>query len=335
MARVGAITRATGEDQKKLAAQAKNLGSTTSFSASEAAAGTKFLGMTGFNTSEIIAAMPSTLHLARASVLDLGTVADIGSNILSGFGLKAEEMTRVTDVLVASATRSNVKVRGMGEALKYVAPIAKGLGIPLEDAAAAAGLLGNVGIKGSMAGTTRAAMQRLAAPTGAAADELATLGVMVKDETGNLRPFVTILEDLAVATEGLGTADRTEILKKLFDVEAAAGVAELLNQAGTGKLRQFAGELGNVSGEAKRISDALDNIWRVAKKLTQESVKLTLFAMHKLFHSFLLSPKRFPVSLARRAFFILISVLGSPRDHTNALTPIAIPLLSSYLLHIE
>ena len=260
MTAVGAVTRATTLDQQRLTQQAKDLGSNTSFSAAQAADGMRFLGMAGFSTNQILAAMPSTLSLARSGMIDLGQAADIGSNILSGFGLAANQMTRIADVMTAVTTRSNVNMTELGETMKYVAPIAKGLGIPLEDAAAAAGLLGNVGIKGSMAGTTlRAAMQRLAAPTGAAADELATLGVMVKDETGNLRPFVAILEDLAAATEGLGTADRTEILKKLFDAEAATGVAELMDQAGRGELRRMASDLGNVEGEAKRVAAAMEN----------------------------------------------------------------------------
>ena len=60
------------------------------------------------------------------------------------------------------------------------------------------------------------------------------------------------MEELSAVTEGLGSGDKAEMLEKLFDAEAAANVTELLNQADTGRLRQFAAELGNVSGEAKR-----------------------------------------------------------------------------------
>ena len=260
MASVGAVTRAGTQDQAKLTAQARSLGATTSFSAGQAADGMRFLGMAGFNTRQIMEGMPSVLSLARAGMIDLGQAADIGSNILSGFGLQADQMTRIADVMTAVTTRANVNMAELGETMKYVAPIAKNLGIPLEDAAAAAGLLGNVGIKGSMAGTTlRAAMQRLAAPTGAASKMLGNFGIAVKDESGNLRPFVKILEELAAVTEGMGTADRTDLLKQIFDAEAAAGMAELMEKAGGDQLSNFADALRHVKGEADRVSTAMDN----------------------------------------------------------------------------
>src|SRR5690625_2962010 len=91
MARVGALSGATEAEFQKLNETAKMLGETTAFSAAEAADGMGFLAQAGFNTNEIIAAMPGLLSAAAASQMELGQTADIVSNILQGFGLHADE----------------------------------------------------------------------------------------------------------------------------------------------------------------------------------------------------------------------------------------------------
>lgn len=91
MSKVKALSGASAQEMKLLDAQAKELGSTTKFSASEAADGMAFLGMAGYKTKDIMSAMPGLLDLAAAGALDLGQAADITSNIMAGFGLSAEK----------------------------------------------------------------------------------------------------------------------------------------------------------------------------------------------------------------------------------------------------
>jgi phage-related tail protein len=110
MSNVGAIAGATGADFQKLEQQAVNLGSTTKFTAIEAAEGMSFLAMAGFETNEIVGALPGTLSLAAAGNLDLGTSADIVSNILQGFGANAEQTKRFVDVLAKTFTTSNTNL---------------------------------------------------------------------------------------------------------------------------------------------------------------------------------------------------------------------------------
>ncbi|WP_337230449.1 phage tail tape measure protein, partial [Proteus terrae] len=83
----------------------------------------------------------------------------------TGFKLDSDQMGRVSDVLVGAFTRSNTSLTMLGDTMKYVAPVASGLGVDLEPAAAATGKLGDAGIQGSMAGTSlRAILGRLAEP---------------------------------------------------------------------------------------------------------------------------------------------------------------------------
>src|SRR5690606_30654581 len=153
MARVGAVSRATAEQQEALTAAAREAGATTTFSATQAAEALSFLAMAGFRAEESIGALPSVLQLAASAQIHLGTPADITSNILTGYGMTVEELGRANDVLVASFTSANVDLSMLGESFKYVGPVARGAGVQFEEVAAAIGLLGNAGIQGSMAGT--------------------------------------------------------------------------------------------------------------------------------------------------------------------------------------
>ncbi|MBZ9576737.1 phage tail tape measure protein [Modicisalibacter sp. MOD 31.J] len=264
MSQVQALTRLGKNDARMdaLRQQSRDLGSSTAFSATEVGQGQAFLAMAGFTPDAIHTAMEDMLNLALANDMDLGRTADISSNILSGFGLDPDQMGRVGDVLTATTTRANVDLEMLGESMKYVAPQAKAMGLSLEQAAAMAGLLGNVGIQGSQAGTTlRAMMTRLAAPTGKAAGALETLGINAQDADGNLRDVPRILADVARATENMGNADRAGYLKAIFGEEPGAGMAELIDQQGAAGVERFVGILENAAGESSRVAKTMaDNI---------------------------------------------------------------------------
>ncbi|BCS94504.1 hypothetical protein DSLASN_01360 [Desulfoluna limicola] len=260
MAEVKALTGATGKDFQDLTAKARLLGSTTSFSASEAAQGMKYLGMAGFDTQQIIAAMPGVLNMAKAGAVDLGMASDIASDIMSGFGLKASEMGRVSDVLTKTFTSSNTSLEMLGETMKYVAPVASKAGMSLEETSAMAGLLGNVGIKASMAGTTLKGMVLgIAAPSTEAATAMQRLGISTADAQGNLRPMTDILGDISKATKDMGNAEKLDIVKTIFGKVSAAGLTELLTQAGENGIEEYIKKVQKSKGAADQIAKVMDN----------------------------------------------------------------------------
>lgn len=273
MSKVGAVSRASEEDLAKLTAQAKELGKSTVWSSSEAAQGMQYLAMAGFDTTEILKTMPGMLDLASAGAIDLGQAADISSNILTGFGLSAEDMGRVGDVLTNTFTSSNTSLEMLGNTMKYAAPVAKAMGVSIEEAAAMAGKLGDAGIQGEMAGTAlRGIMLKLSAPTKAAANALADLGVKTTDAQGNMRSFPAILADIQKATEGMSEAQKAAYVKTIFETEAMSGAMILMEQAGTGALQKYAKSLtetgsatrvarqqnDNLSGDFKALSSAIE-----------------------------------------------------------------------------
>ncbi|HYX35324.1 MAG TPA: phage tail tape measure protein [Oligoflexus sp.] len=237
MAKVGAQTMATSSEMKMLEAEARKLGDTTIFSSSEAASAQSFLAQAGFSVQEIADSLGGVLNLAAAGDTGLSETAEMASNMLAGFSLDATEMGRVANAMTATFISSNTDLRDLAETMKYVAPVASGLGASLEEVAAASGLLGNVGIQGSMAGTAlRAMYQRLASPPAGGREALEKLGVATKDAKKNLLPMPEILENLNKKLAKMGTADRAKYIKDIFGEEAAAGATELLGKAGAGQL---------------------------------------------------------------------------------------------------
>ena len=283
MSRVQALTR-LDKNSAELAAlrtQARQLGADTMFSATEAAEGQAFLGMAGFDAKQIQAAMPGLLDMAKAGDTDLGRTADIGSNILGGFGLAAEEMSRVSDVLTQTMTTSNVTLEMLGETMKYVAPQARAAGASLEEMAAMTGLLGNVGIQSSQAGTAlRAMLLRLAAPTGKATKALAALKVQTADAQGNMRGIIDVLADVAKATQGMGSARRMGYLKQIFGEEPASAVAELIDKAGSGGITAYLAKVRDSQGAAARTAQTMsDNMRGLRDELssTWDNVRIGFF----------------------------------------------------------
>lgn len=262
MAKVGAVSRASSEEMAALEATARELGATTQFTAVQVGEAEQYLAMAGFSAKENIAALPGVLNLAAATATDLGRAADISSDILSAFGLKAEEMTRVADVLALTCATANVNMELLGDTMKYVAPVARMAGLSLEETAAMAGLLGNVGIKGSQAGTTlKAMLNKMAAPTKEAQELFQKLGVTVKDSAGNLRSPVAVLGEMAEGLKTMGTAEQIAAMKMIVGEEAIAGFSELIKQEGIGAIAEYARQLeaggGSAAEMAARMNDTL------------------------------------------------------------------------------
>ena len=280
MAKVGAVSRASSEEMAALEATARELGATTQFTAVQVGQAEQYLAMAGFSAKENIAALPGVLNLAAATATDLGRAADISSDILSAFGLQAEQMTRVADVLALTCATANTNMEFLGDTMKYVAPVARMAGLSLEETAAMAGLLGNVGIKGSQAGTTlKAMLNKMAAPTKEAQELFQKLGVTVKDSAGNLRSPVAVLGEMAAGLKNLGTAEQIAAMKTIVGEEAIAGFSELIQKEGIGAIADYARQLeaggGSAAEMAARMNDTLAGSLRGLGS-AWESVQITV-----------------------------------------------------------
>ena len=254
MSRLGAVSRATSGELEELRDIAKGLGSTTEFSASQAADGLNFLAMAGFNATEAMAAIPSVLDLATASGMGLAAAADTASNIMSGFGIEANNAAQVADVLAAASTRANTTVGQLGAAMSTVAPIAKALDMSLEDTAAAIGVMSDAGIQGERAGTAlRGVLASLAGPTTQAETVIKGLGLTIADVDPAANDLSDVMAKLGAA--GLSTADAMA----LFGREAASGALVLID--GAQRVGDFGDELARADGAAGDMAATMrDNL---------------------------------------------------------------------------
>ncbi len=255
MARVKALTGANAKDFQRLSDAAKRLGESTVFSASQAAEAMSFFALAGFDVEQILGAIGPALDLAAAGQIEIAQAADISAKIMAGMGLTADELARSVDVLTKAMTTANTDLGQLGDAMKFVGPVAKSAGRGLEEIVAAIQLLSNAGIQGEMAGTTlRGVLLALTSPSKEAAEQLKAMGVRVLDAQGNVRALADIIDDMNKAMQGLGGGQKLEIIGRIFDARQAAGFAELLAQGG-GRLRQFTDALGESQGVAAKIAD--------------------------------------------------------------------------------
>ena len=247
MVRVKAVSQATAEEFRELEKAALSYAGSTEYTALQVTEGMNFMAMAGFKANQIIAAMPSVLQLATSGMMDLGTAADITTNILTGYGMEVEELSGINDILVSAMTGANVDLRQLGAAFRYVGPVAKAAGVEIETTAAIIALMGNAGIQGTMAGTSlRGAISRLLNPTGEAKRIISKLGLTVFDSSGKMRDMIDIVADLEKV--GITAAESMA----LFGQRAGPAMTALI-EMGSDSLAEFAQRLKESGGLAERI----------------------------------------------------------------------------------
>lgn len=215
----------------------------------------------GYNTNQTLAAMPGIIAAAEASGEDMALVAETVSAALNSFGLEAAEASRVADVLAQAANDSAAGIQDMQYAFKYAAPVARTLGISLEQLAAATEIMSNAGIRGEQAGTTlRAALLRLSDPPKEAAKTLEALGVKITDANGKMLPFNQIIGQLSKSTEKMSNAQKLAALSTIFGTEAASGMLTVI-EAGPEKFDELTKSLENSAGASQEAAAKMkDNL---------------------------------------------------------------------------
>lgn len=256
---VQAVSGATGKDFEKLTALARKMGAETKFSASESAEALKYMGMAGWDTQQMTAGLEPILNLAVAAGTDLATTSDIVTDALTAFGLKAEDTAHFTDVLAQASNSANTDVVGLGEAFKYVAPVAGSLGYSVEDVSLALGTMANAGIKGAKAGRALStSIMRLGSPTKEMSGALSQLGVSLTDSEGKMLPLRTVLEQLRGSFKGLTEEQQLAYASTIFGKDAASSMLPILN-ASQSEWDKLAGSIDNAEGATKRMRDIMED----------------------------------------------------------------------------
>ena len=261
MSKVSALSGATGDDLAALESKARELGSSTTFSASQAADALGYMALAGWDTQAMLAGVGPVLSLAQAGELDLAAASDLVTDYLSAFNMTAEDTGRMVDVLAYAQANANTTVDGLGQAFKNCAANCNAAGMDVETTSAAIAMMANQGLKGSEAGTAlNAVMRDMTQRMEDGSIKIGDATVAVMDAQGNYRDFADILADVEAATDGMGDAEKAAALQSTFTADSIKGLNLMLN-AGAGELSSFRDDLYGCAGAAEDAATAMtDNL---------------------------------------------------------------------------
>lgn len=255
MSKVAAVSGATGDEFQALRDKAREMGSKTKFSASEAAEAMNYMAMAGWKTEDMLNGIEGIMNLAAASGEELGLTSDIVTDALTAFGLSAEDSGHFADILAAASSNANTNVSMMGETFKYAAPVLGAMGYSAEDAALAIGLMANAGIKSSQAGTAlRSSITNLAKPTDTVAAAMDKYGISLTDNEGNMISLKELMEQFREKLGGLSEAEQANAAASLFGKEAMSGMLAIINGS---------------DADFEKLSGAIDNCGGVTESMAQ------------------------------------------------------------------
>lgn len=259
MAKVKALSGATGDDFKLLEDTAKEMGESTVFSSSECADALGYMALAGWDAQESAAGLPGVLNLAAASGMELAQASDLVTDYLTAFGLEADQAGRMADVLSYAQANSNTTTEMLGEAFKNCAVNAHNAGMTLEETTAILGRFADAGLKGSEGGTALNAIIRdMTQKMKNGAIQIGQTKVQVQDANGNFRKMTDIIRDVDKATEGMGDAQRTAALMTTFTADSIKGMGILCN-TGADNIEDFTKQLENSDGTAEEMSNTLSS----------------------------------------------------------------------------
>lgn len=261
MSKVSALSGATGDDLATLEAKARELGASTTFSASQAADALGYMALAGWDTEQMLAGVGSVLTLAQAGEMELAAASDLVTDYLSAFNMEASETARMVDVLAYAQANANTTVEGLGMAFKNCAANANAAGMDVETTSAAISMMANQGLKGSEAGTAlNAVLRDMTAKMEDGAIAIGEQSVAVMDAEGNYRDFTDILADVQAATNGMGDAEKAAALQSTFTADSIKGLNLMLN-AGADEMVGFRDELYGCAGAAEETAATMtDNL---------------------------------------------------------------------------
>ena len=259
MSKVAAVSGASASEMEALTEKAREMGSKTKFSASEAAEAMNYMAMAGWKTEDMLSGIEGVMNLAAASGEDLATTSDIVTDALTAFGLTAQDSGHFADVLAAASSNANTNVSMMGETFKYCAPIAGSLGFSVEDTAEAIGLMANAGIKSTQAGTSlRTIMTNLSGEVKICGDSIGEVTIATSNADGSMRDLSDILADCRIAFAGLSESEKAAAAESLVGKNAMSGFLALMN-AGEGDINKLSGAIDGCDGAAQKMADTMNN----------------------------------------------------------------------------
>lgn len=263
MSQVAATMGTTVDQIDNLTKVAKEMGSTTKFTATQAADALNYLALAGYDADKAAEVLPSVLNLAAAGGMDLAYASDLVTDAMASLNIEANKQN-VDDFgnkLAKAASKANANVSQLGEAILTVGGTAANLKGGATELTTALGLLANVGIKSAEGGThLRNIILSLQSPTDEAAKKMQKLGLSVYDSQGKMRGLNEILGDLNGALDGMTQGQKDSIINQLFNKTDLAAVNGLLAAQGE-QWDTLAAQIDNADGAMGQMAETqIDNL---------------------------------------------------------------------------
>ena len=261
MAQVAATMGKTVDQVQDLARFARQMGASTSFSASEAADALNYMALAGYDAQTSMKMLPNVLNLAAAGGIALASASDMVTDAASALGLTIDETATMVDQIAVASSKTNTSVAQLGEAILAIGGTAQMISGGTNELATSLGILADNGIKGAEGGThLRNIILALVSPTDTAAEALNKLGVQVTDSSGEMRAMKDVFSDLGKAMENMSSSEKAQLISTIFNKTDIAAVNALL---GTNYERweEIEAALNDASGAAKKMANTqLDNL---------------------------------------------------------------------------
>lgn len=240
---------------------AQEMGSSTAFSASQAADALNYMALAGYDTDKSISMLPAVLDLAASGNMDLARASDMVTDTQSALNLSTEETNVLIDQMAKTASSSNTSVEQLGDAMLTIGATARDVSGGTTELNSVLGVLADNGIKGSEAGThLRNILLKMNPDTKDAAAAWEQLGVEAYDAQGNLRPLPDIFQELNKAMDGMTTQERQKIISDMFKETDLASVNALLGTQAE-RWTELGAKIDDASGAAKNMAETqLDNL---------------------------------------------------------------------------
>lgn len=276
---VGHAETSFGSFEGNLREFAQFMGENTAFSASQAAEALNYMALAGYKTQDSMDMLPNVLNLAAAGNMELARASDMVTDAQTALGLSLDETTQLVDMMAKTSSTTNTSVEQLGDAILTIGGTAKLMSGGTTELNASLGILADNGIKGAEGGTKlRNVLLSLSAPTDKAAQMLEGLGVSTTDAEGNIRPLQDIMGELGTSLDGLGTAERADIINTIFNKQDIAAVNALLDTSSE-RWDELSTTIDNASGSAAQMAETqLDNLDGdiVKMKSALEGAQITL-----------------------------------------------------------
>lgn len=310
MSKVGALSGASNDQLNQMSKKARELGSTTKFSAKQVADGFSYMSLAGWDTNEMLASIDGVVSLAAASEMDLAEASDMVTDYLSAFGKSASEAGKMADQMAYAQANSNTTVTQLGDAFGNCAANMNASGQSMETTTALLEAFANQGTKGSEAGTKLAAIMRdITANMEDGAIQIGDTSVAVVDSQGNFRDLTDILVDVDAATQGMGNAEKAAAVSTTFTSRSVSGLNMLLNE-GVDNIKGYKDELEHCDGAAQGMAETMQD--NLQGKLTEfdSAMEGLGIAMYNYFSG----PLSSVVELATGFFSGLTSIIDAPQS---------------------